>query len=136
MDKPTFNVMDKPTFNVYSLTIAQAKALLADASEVAEVFSMPGVPSPSGTQGTSLIIGKSYAIRTVTHYYTGRLSQITDTDIVLEDAAWIADTGRWAGFLVNPEFANEVEPFPGPAIVFRGGMIDAAEITILPRKQK
>lgn len=86
--------------------------------------------------GTSLVIGKCYLIRTVTHYYTGRLIAITDTDLVLEDAAWIADTGRFHDCLKNGTY-NEVEPFVEPCIVFRGGLIDATEIkSQLPRSQK
>ena len=35
-------------------------------------------------------IGKNYLIRTVTMIDTGRLVGITDHELVLEDAAWIA----------------------------------------------
>jgi hypothetical protein len=81
-------------------------------------------------------IGASYLIRTVTMTNTGRLMVVTQQELVLEDAAWIADTGRFTQALENAEFA-EVEPFPvGPVIIGRGAVIDAVKITKLPRSQK
>jgi len=52
------------------------------------------IPKQNGIS-TSFMVGEKYFIRSVTHYYTGRLKTITDTDLVLEDAAWIADTVRF-----------------------------------------
>jgi hypothetical protein len=65
---------------------------------------------------SSMKEGKAYLIRCVTHYYTGRIKTITDTDILLEDAAWIADTGRFNECLKNGTF-NEVEPFEDDVII-------------------
>jgi len=69
-------------------------------------------------------VGKAYFIRSVTMYYTGRIAGITDTDLVLEDAAWIADTGRFATALKTGSL-NEVEPFTDPVILPRGAIVDA-----------
>ena len=81
-------------------------------------------------------IGKNYLIRTVTMIDTGRLVAVGEHELVLEDAAWIADTGRFAASLVSCEF-SEVEPFPaGRVIIGRGAIIDACEIKTLPRKVK
>lgn len=82
-------------------------------------------------------IGANYFIRTVTHHHTGRLVQVTQTELVLEDAAWIADDGRFADALKTCEFA-EVEPFPKGrrVIVGRGSLIDAVEIEKVPMSQK
>ena len=82
-------------------------------------------------------VGKNYLVRTVTMINTGRLVQVTDQELVLEDAAWIADTGRFADALKKGSF-SEVEPFPdGKVIVGRGSVIDACIISFdLPRKQK
>ena len=66
---------------------------------------------------------------------TGRLVAVTDKELLLEDAAWIADTGRFSDALLSCEFA-EVEPFPeGEVIIGRGAIIDAAIISKLPREQ-
>lgn len=82
-------------------------------------------------------LGKNYLIRTVTMIDTGRLVDITDNELVLEDAAWIADTGRFSKSLTTCDF-SEVEPFPDGAkvIVGRGAIVDAVEIPKLPRDVK
>ena len=55
----------------------------------------------------------------------------SEHELILEDAAWIADTGRFSDAI------NEVEPFPdGKVIVSRGALIDAVKINSLPREQK
>ena len=85
---------------------------------------------------TAFKIGQPYLIRTVTMIYTGRVVAVTQHEIVVEDAAWIADTGRFADCLKTGEFL-EVEPYPdGQVIIGRGSLIDAAFIPKLPRKQK
>jgi hypothetical protein len=82
-------------------------------------------------------IGKTYLIRTVTMIDTGRLVAVTPQELVLEDAAWIADTGRFALAVKTAEF-DEVEPFPDGrrVIVGRGSVIDAVQIPSAPRTQK
>jgi hypothetical protein len=81
-------------------------------------------------------IGKNYLIRTVTHIQTGRVVGVDQYEICIEDAAWIADTGRFSGALETADF-SEVEPFPqGRVIVGRGALIDAVQIPSLPRVQK
>lgn len=88
-------------------------------------------PTATGWQ-----IGANYLIRTVTHIQTGRLVAVDEHELTIEDAAWIADTGRFAGALTNADF-SEVEPFPdGPVLVGRGALIDAVQIPSLPRAQK
>lgn len=81
-------------------------------------------------------IGANYLIRTVTMIDTGRLVAVTAQELVLEDAAWIADTGRFADAVEKCEF-GEVEPFPaGRVILGRGAVIDAVKIKTIPRSQK
>ena len=81
-------------------------------------------------------IGKNYLIRTVTMIDTGRLVAVTPQELVIEDAAWIADTGRFADAVKAIAF-SEVEPFPeGRVIIGRGSVIDAIQISGLPRSQK
>jgi hypothetical protein len=81
-------------------------------------------------------VGKNYFIRTVTHHYTGRLVKVTSKELILEDAAWIADDGRFMNALKEGKL-NEVEPFQDDVVIGRGAIIDA---TIwrheLPRTQK
>ena len=104
------------------LTIGQAK-------ELAGMF-------PKCAQDSPWEIGKNYLIRTVTMIPTGRLVAVTAQELVLEDAAWIADTGRFSEALKTGKF-NEVEPFPaGKVIVGRGALIDAVQIAVTPRDTK
>lgn len=86
--------------------------------------------------GHSYVVGRAYLIRSVTHYYVGRLVAVTATDFVLTDASWVADTGRFHDCLKTGSL-NEVEPFILPVIVSRAPIIDATEWTHpLPREQK
>lgn len=82
-------------------------------------------------------VGKNYFIRTVTHHYTGRLVRVTPKELVLEEAAWIADDGRFHDFLKSG-VANEVEPYlDGEVILGRGAVLDAYVWKHkLPREQK
>jgi hypothetical protein len=78
-----------------------------------------------GDRSSSLQVGEKYFVRTVTYHYTGRIAKITPTDIVLDDAAWIADSGRFAKALESGEL-SEVEPFPGRCIISRAAIVDAS----------
>lgn len=87
------------------------------------------VKVPEGDKSNPFMeIGKDYFIRTVTHYFTGRLIWVGEKEIVLEDVAWIADTGRFNQFVAG-KTVNEVEPFiAGKAVIIgRGAIIDMTE---------
>lgn len=121
--------------NIDELTIAQAREIAGLLSKEQTRIASP--PNSSSCCEQPYKIGANYFIRTVTHHHTGRLVQVTSQELVLEDAAWIADDGRLSDALKTGCF-NEVEPFPnGRVIVGRAAVIDAAEIsTALPRSQK
>jgi len=82
-------------------------------------------------------IGKGYFIRTVTYHYTGLLKKVYPQELVLTEAAWIADDGRFAQAMAGGEF-SEVEPYPADieVIINRSSVIDACKRETLPRKQK
>ncbi len=82
-------------------------------------------------------VDANYFIRTVTHYFTGRLVAVYQQELVIEDAAWIADTGRYANAIKSGDF-SEVEPYPdGKVIIGRGSIIDSWKAKfVLPREQK
>ncbi len=103
---------------------------IGEAREIAALFgSKPTSENPYR-------IGANYFIRTVTFHHTGRLVQVTQQELVLEDAAWIADDGRFTEALARCEF-NEVEMFPkGRVIIGRASIIDAIEISTIPTSQK
>lgn len=82
-------------------------------------------------------VGERYFIRTVTMSLSGRLVEVTPQELVLSEAAWIADTGRFATFLDGAE-PSEIEPFPQDreVIVGRGAVIDAVRDDRVWTKQK
>ena len=44
-------------------------------------------------------VGDEIFVRTVTYHYTGRVVDVTDGFVFLEDCAWIADSGRFTEFM-------------------------------------
>lgn len=82
-------------------------------------------------------VGETYFIRTVTHYVTGRMVAVFPAELVLEDACWIADTGRFSVALKTGDL-SETEPFPdGYVTIGRGAVIDACRWPhALPRAVK
>jgi len=83
--------------------------------------------SEAGGQ-TSFRVGTAYLIRACTYHVVGRITSITATDLVMENASWVADSGRWNNALKTGTL-NEVEPFVSPVIVSRGAIVDATEWT-------
>lgn len=90
---------------------------------------------PVVQKSTFIKVGGKYLFRTVTMIYTGKVKAMAKDEILLTDAAWIADTGRWHDNLKSCKF-SEVEPYHNDVIVFRGAMLDVTEISELPLKQK
>ena len=82
-------------------------------------------------------IGGTYFFRTVTHHHTGRLVKVYPLELVIEDAAWIADDGRLSEALRTGNF-SEVEMFPvgEPVIIGRTSLIDGVKIPKLPTETK
>ncbi|NRA49214.1 MAG: hypothetical protein HRU12_08770 [Phaeodactylibacter sp.] len=97
--------------NINDLTFGQIK----------EITSMIG----GGEKKSPVEIGKAYLFRTVTHIEVGRVKSICGDFVTLEDASWIADTGRYHDCLVKGVF-NEVEPYPETTTVNMGSMINFA----------
>jgi hypothetical protein len=54
-------------------------------------------------------IGGAYFIRTATYHCTGRVVKIIGRFLILEDSAWIADSGRFNEAIKNGTLL-EVEP--------------------------
>lgn len=81
-------------------------------------------------------IGKCYFIRTITFHVTGELISIYPHELVLKNAAWIADSGRFHDALKTGEF-SEIEPFIENVIINRDSIVDCTEWKHpLPREQK
>jgi hypothetical protein len=111
--------------NIDSMTIKEVKhiqSLLRGGNETAHPYKLE----------------KNYFIRTVTHHLTGKLIKVTGKELVLTDAAWIADDGRFHEAIRDGKL-NEVEPFPDgcEVIVGRGALVDCVQWSHpLPRSVK
>jgi hypothetical protein len=85
-----------------------------------------------------LAVGTKVFIRTVTMHYTGRVVGLTRTEILIADAAWIAESVRFATTLKTGEL-SEVEPYPEGVVVSvnRESLCDVSRwLHDLPREQK
>ncbi len=81
-------------------------------------------------------IGKAYFFRTVTYHLTGRVKDQIDNFLILESAAWIADSGRFTQ-AINKGYLVEVEPVNGLVRLNLQSITDAFEWNSpLPREQK
>ena len=69
--------------------------------------------------------GKSYFIRTVTYHFVGTIKEIIGKWIVLKDASWVADSGRFHIALEKGEL-SEVE-YMEQAIINMDTITDATE---------
>ena len=116
--------------NLDNLTLGQLR-------EIAKLTGCAASGS-AGKKSSLLKPGDKVFIRTVTLYFTGEVTQITDSEIELKDAAWIADTKRFADFLKNGVSQGcEVEPYPDGVILNRDVVIDMSRWPHeLPRKQQ
>ena len=68
-------------------------------------------------------VGKTYFIRTVTYHLLGKVDSIKGNFLVLSDASWIANSGRF-GKAIKDGDLDEVE-FCGDAIVSITSVCDA-----------
>ena len=98
------------------------------------------VQSQALNTGHPYAIGEAYLFRLVTFFWIGRVQAVTDQEIVIKEASWIPDTGRYhealekgldGGISGDPE----CEPVQGAVVLGRGALIDAVPYPhALPRK--
>ena len=55
------------------------------------------------------MVGEKFFFRTVTYHLTGKVKKVMGSIIELDDAAWIADSGRFMQCIKDGK-VNEVEP--------------------------
>lgn len=55
------------------------------------------------------MVGKKFFFRTVTYYLVGRVTKIIGSIAQLEDASWVADSGRFTQ-AIKEGTLNEIEP--------------------------
>jgi hypothetical protein len=93
--------------------------------QIKEIQSLVG-GSNQASPNSLYKVGEKYLVRTVTHYYTGKLKAVSNNEMILEDACWIADTGRFYDCLKDGlSVFKEAEPFVNDAIINRAAVVDA-----------
>ena len=101
--------------NIESLTLAELR-------EIAKLACCL-TPNAAPAEAWSFKPGDVVCVMTVTLWFVGRLVSRDVTTIVLDDAAWVADSGRFNEFLSGGD-AREVEPLPpGPFVIERSSVI-------------
>jgi len=113
-------IMDEKKINLDELTLGQVKDLLAQAAPMMDPgFDLRPLPGPDFSEPLPFKVGTAYFIRTVTYHLTGRVVGIQGGFIQLGEAAWIAESGRWAD-VVKDGFSDksEIEPYPDGVPVF------------------
>lgn len=69
--------------------------------------------------------GQAAIIRTVTHTWVGRVLRVSRDEVLLGDASWVADAGRWSEFTAGAIGASaEIEAAPGVVSVMRSAIVD------------
>lgn len=86
--------------NIEELTIKQAR-------ELANLFG----GASAASKRLPIHVGEKLHVRTITAFFTGEVTAVSEDEIELTKAAWIADEGRAAQAWATGQFA-EVEPFP------------------------
>ena len=73
-------------------------------------------------------IGKNYFIRTATSYFVGNLKNICKDYIILSQASYIGNTGKFSDALregLEKVGNSEIEPYVNDVIINKGAMVDA-----------
>ena len=85
-------------------------------------------------------VGEKYFIRTVTYHLTGKVKKIMGKFLILSNASWIADSGRFSKAMaegIDKQDNSEVEPFKEDVIVNTDSITDACVYNYsLPDEQK
>jgi hypothetical protein len=109
--------------NINDLTLGQIKEIQAMTST--------SVVSLESKQSSPFQVGQKWLFRTVTHIDIGEIIAIHGELVVLKDAAWIPDTGRFNEALKDQSKFNEVEPYNDICVVNTSALIDATPVTEL-----
>ncbi len=122
--------------DIEKMTFGEMQKTIEAAERIAKALNRPTSSIAPTSDDLICDVGKSYFIRSVTHHYTGRCVRVNKDWIELEDAAWIADDGRFNNFLKTGE-ANEVEPYVENVRILIACILDVTEFKhALPKTVK
>ncbi len=107
------------------------ETMMIDKIKYVRADSVKEIKLPEGDY-SPWVIGKSYHIETVTKYFTGILLMVTDQELLIGEASWVCDTGRFNEY-ISGKNPNENEPYcrDTPIIIGRGSIVDAVEREII-----
>lgn len=101
--------------NIDDLTLGQIKQLTSflpqTSGVISEVLQLP------------VNVGQAYLFRGVTNYNLGRVVEVVGQYVILEDASWVADIGRFSEALKTGKL-KEVEPYPSEMSVNVAACVD------------
>ena len=101
-----------------------------------ELGELRGSVAETAVTGYEKYIGLPVLIRTVTHHYSGRVIEVVGMTLTLDEAAWIADDGRFNEAVRDPDNFAEVEPYAKPVVIGLGAILDVTEISKTVTKVK
>lgn len=114
---------------IEEMTINEAKEAMKKLEGLQKIFNIEAKEATTASSNNDhWIIGEKYLIRTVTFYQLGVLKKVTDNELVLTNASWVQDTGRFNLALkegLEKQSNSEIEPFQDEVIVGRGAIVDA-----------
>lgn len=74
---------------------------------------------------TPFLVGRNYLVRTITMIDVGKVKAVIGNFLVMEDASWIGDTGRFYECLTKTDVFNEIEPFKFDVYINLNSIVDA-----------
>jgi len=81
--------------------------------------------SDSSEKTGDICIGDVIFIRAITFHYVGRVTRVSENFVHLEEASWVADSGRF-GEALSLGTLNDVEPM-GKCMISLNAIVDVAE---------
>lgn len=92
------------------------------------ILTLLGIKNTDKPGADVFTVGKNYHIRTVTMALAGELKSIDDKFIVLSNASWVADTGRYNEYIKDTSKVKENEYLGKDMIISIGAIVDAVEV--------
>lgn len=80
------------------------------------------------TKANAYTVGDFVHIETVTKYFVGELVAISDEQMVLNNAAWVAHTGRPHEYFKGTKAPTSLEPLGDGWIIERGSVVGGKAI--------
>lgn len=67
---------------------------------------LSGAVAPAAMESLDEMVGQKWFFRTVTYHLVGRVTKRLGNFLLLEDAAWVADSGRFTNTVKNGTYSE------------------------------